>query len=139
MNNPFRAAQNPQATRPQYAPALADVVVVAVVVAAKLFPRAQAKTRPRLKSKTPPRPHLRQLKPVPQLRQPLRLKRAQPNHRNHPLAQNALIVRSVPNVPRPNHSPHAARPSRFARLLNARPSNARLLNVNVPLSNEFSI
>ena len=123
MNNPFRAAQNPPATSPQHDPALADVVVVAVVVAAKLFPRDPVKTRPRLKSKTPPRPHLRQLKPVPQLRQPLRLKRAQPSHRNHPLAQNALIVRRVPNVPRPNRSRHVVRPSRFARS-----SNARLLN-----------
>ena len=58
--------------------------------------------------------------------------------RNHPLAKTVPInARRVPNAPRPNRSRRAVRPSRFARWLNARPSNARLLSVR--LLNAFSV
>lgn len=120
MNNPFRAAQNPQATRPQHDSALAGAVAVAVADVAKLLRRVPVKTRPLLKRKT--RPRLRPLNPPPLLLQP---QREQPsrNPRAQNVPNNALCF--VPNAPpanhnlSPNHSRRAARPSRFARSSNA--------------------
>jgi hypothetical protein len=119
VNNPFRAAQNPQATVPQHDPALADAVAVAVAVAAKLFRHAPARTHPQLKRKTPLRPQPKQLKtpPLLLLQQPLRLKPQHPNRQQTPNvptnAHRALIG------PHPNRSRRAARPSQFARSLSA--------------------
>jgi hypothetical protein len=123
VNNPFRAAQNPQATVPQHDPALADAVAVAVVDDASLSLRVPVKMRPLLKRKIPTRPHPRQLKPLPPLRQPLRPNCRRPSHLNNPRALNAPNVPAnahhVLIVPHPNHSRRAARPSQFAHSLSA--------------------
>ena len=111
MNNPFRAAQNPQATSPQTAPALADAVAVAVVDGAKPSRRAPVKTHPLLTPKTPPLP--RPSSPPPRQQQP-RPKASQPIQHNNPRAQNAPNVRPGPNAPRANPIP--APPSRRVAL-----------------------
>ena len=125
MNNPFRAAQNPQATVPQHDPALAGAVAVAVADDASLSLRVPVKMRPHPKHKILQRPQTRLLKPRLTLQfLPLR-KSAQLSHQlNQRLSSVKISAHLVPNAPRVNHIPaplsrHAVRLSNGLHWSNA--------------------
>jgi len=113
VNNPFRAAQNPQATAPQHDPAIADAVAVAVAEDASLSLRVPVKMRPHPKHKILQRPQTHLLKPRLTLQHPLLRMSAQLSHQQNPrLSSGKINVHLVLNAPRAKRNP--ARPSRHA-------------------------